>query len=179
MPITVRDAMSTDLVATARKTSLADAERMLLSYGVDELFVVDERGWLCGVVPDYELLKARMAPSLELRTVEAVMSRRFLVIEPDSPLTLAGRYLREHVHRRLVVVEERRLLGQITRRSVLAWLRAMPERESDEFLRGETEHEMLRRLDEMHPPMLLRRETARIASSPLPSRIRETSTRSA
>ncbi len=122
MQATVRDAMSTDVVATTCHTSITDAERLLISHGVDELFIIDERGLLCGVVPDYELLKRRLSPCADQKTVEAIMSRRFLVIGADSPLTVAGRYLREHVHRRLAVVEERRLVGQLTRRAVLTWL---------------------------------------------------------
>lgn len=116
--------MSTELVVTTLRTSLAEAERMLLSCGVDELFVVDDGGALCGVVPDYELLKVRMTAACHSATVESVMSRRFLVIGPESPLTVAARYLREHVHRRLAVIDEGRLIGQVTRRSVIAWLRS-------------------------------------------------------
>ncbi len=119
--------MSTDVVAATCHTSIADAERLLISHGVDELFIVDERGLLCGVVPDYELLKRRLTPCTEQKTVEAIMSRRFLVIGADSPLTVAGRYLREHVHRRLAVVEERRLVGQLTRRAALRWLMSWQE----------------------------------------------------
>lgn len=147
--------MSTDLVLATRQMSLEDAERMLLSSGVDELFVVDERGWLCGVVPDYELLKTRMTPSHDSGTVESIMSRRFLVIGPETPLSVAGRYLREHVHRRLAVVEERRLIGQITRRSVLKWLRSIPEFAAGSECQPAPDREMRRREDD--EPSLRRR----------------------
>ncbi|MBX3436891.1 MAG: CBS domain-containing protein [Planctomycetaceae bacterium] len=123
--------MSTDVIAAPRQTSIADAERLLLTSGVDELFVIDERGALCGVVPDYELLKLRFVPILASQTVESVMSRRFLVIGPESSLAVAGRYLREHIHRRLAVVEGRRLIGQITRRAVLTQLAAFKESSHD------------------------------------------------
>ncbi len=127
MQATVRDAMSTDVVAATCHTSITDAERLLISHGVDELFIIDDRGLLCGIVPDYELLKRRLSPCTDQKTVEAIMSRRFLVIGADSPLTVAGRYLREHVHRRLAVVEERRLVGQLTRRAALKWLMSHQE----------------------------------------------------
>jgi CBS domain-containing protein len=50
------------------------------------------------------------------------MSRRFLVIGPDSPLSVAARYLREHLHHRLAVVENRQLIGVLTRTRVLEYL---------------------------------------------------------
>lgn len=124
MQATVRDAMSTDVVVTPLHTRISDAERLMLDHGVEELFVVDSEGLLCGVVPDYELLKWRLNPGSEQQRVDMVMSRRFLVIGVDSSLIVAARYLREHIHRRLAVVEERRLIGQITRQAVLTWLKA-------------------------------------------------------
>ncbi len=122
MRATVRDAMSIDVVSVPRHTSIDDAERLLIQHGLDELFVTDAQGRLLGVLPDYALLKHRMsAPAQECQSVECLMSRRFLVIGVDSPLAVASRYLREHVHRRLVVVDDMQLVGQVTRRSVLRW----------------------------------------------------------
>ncbi len=123
MRATVRDAMSTELVHVQRQSSIVDAECLLLQHGLDELFVTDAEGRLLGVVPDYALLKHRLAAPLEnFQTIECLMSRRFLVIDVDSPLSVAARYLREHVHRRLAVVEDMRLVGQVTRRTVLRLL---------------------------------------------------------
>jgi len=123
MRATVRDAMSTDVATVPRHASVDDAERLLLQSGLDELFVTDEQGLLVGILPDYALLKRRMVAGCQThQTVDSLMSRRFLVIGADSPLTVAGRYLREHVHRRLAVVDGMRLMGQVTRRSVLRLL---------------------------------------------------------
>ena len=127
MRATVRDAMSTDVVTIPRQTSLDDAERLLVDHRLSELFVTSEQGLLLGILPDYALLKYRMADVCQLRpSVETLMSRRFLVIGVDSPLTVAARYLREHIHPRLAVVNEMRLVGQVTRHSVLRRLSAEP-----------------------------------------------------
>ncbi len=120
MGATVRDAMSTDVVTVPRHTSLDDAERLLIEHGLDELFVTSEQGRLLGILPDYALLKHRMAGVCQRRpSVETLMSRRFLVIGVDTPLSVAARYLREHIHHRLAVVDDMRLLGQVTRQAVL------------------------------------------------------------
>lgn len=127
MQATVRDAISTDVVTVPSSTSIDDAERLLVRYGLPELFVTNEQGHLQGILPDYALLKHRMAKlSHPERTVESLMSRRFLVIGADSPLSVAARYLREHVHVRLAVVDRMRLIGKVTRASVLQILSANP-----------------------------------------------------
>jgi len=123
MGATVRDAMSTDVVSVPRHTSLDDAERLLIQHGLVELFVTNEQGLLLGILPDYALLKHRMADVCRRRqSVETLMTRRFLVIGVDSPLSVAARYLREHIHHRLAVVDDMRLVGQVTRHAVLRLL---------------------------------------------------------
>lgn len=123
MRATVRDAMSIDVVTIPRHTSLDAAERLLVEHDLDELFVTNEQGLLLGILPDYALLKCRLAEACPLQqTVETLMSRRFLVIGVDSPLTVAARYLREHIHHRLAVVDDMRLIGQVTRLAVLRQL---------------------------------------------------------
>jgi CBS domain-containing protein len=132
MQAIVRDAMSKDVASVNCHVSIADAERLLVRYGLEELFVSDNHGALCGVVPDYALLKQRLGDVANASLpVATIMSRRFLVITPDCPLTVAGRYLREHVHRRLAVVENMRLIGQVTRWSVLALLSSLDSRGHD------------------------------------------------
>ena len=120
MPATVRDAMSMDVVTISCHASVDTAERLLVQHALDELFVTNEQGHLIGTLPDYAVLKHRMADVVSSEsTVESLMSRRFLVIAADAPLTVALRYLREHVHHRLAVVEDMRLVGRVTRKAVL------------------------------------------------------------
>lgn len=149
MQQTVRDAMTTNVLAVPCHARIAEAEHMLLAHGVEELFVHDDENLLCGVVPDYELLKWRLSPSSEQTSIDAIMSRRFLVIGPDSSLSVAARYLREHFHRRLAVVEQRRLIGQVTRRNILGWLASMADSLNPSSSRDGEPEEDLHRLDEV------------------------------
>lgn len=119
MEPTVRDVMTQDVRTVPCNASLSDIEQILVDEHLSEVFVVDEEGFAVGVVPDYAVLKLHLADCTQPARLEAVMSRRFLVISPDSPLCVAARYLREHLHHRLAVVENRRLIGVVTRTSVL------------------------------------------------------------
>ena len=119
MELTVRDVMTRDVLTIPVDAPLADAERQLLAGGIGEVFVLDEAGFVVGVLPDYVLLRTRLSGGAEAVTVASLMTRRFLVIGPESPLRVAARYLRDHLHHRLAVVENRRLIGLLRRIDVL------------------------------------------------------------
>jgi len=108
-------------------TTLAEAERILVAERLPELFVTDEEGFVVGVIPDYALVKLHLTDAEPPDGLETVISRRFLVIGPDSPLSVAARYLREHLHHRLAVVENRQLIGVLTRTRVLEYLTSAQE----------------------------------------------------
>jgi CBS domain-containing protein len=119
MELTVRDVMIRDVATIPVDAPLADAERELLAGGTGELFVQDEAGLVIGVLPDYVLLQFRLTGGTRPETIESLMTRRFLVIGPESRLCVAARYLRDHLHHRLAVVEDRRLVGLLRRIDLL------------------------------------------------------------
>jgi predicted transcriptional regulator len=122
MQPTVREMMTGDIRTIPCNATLAEAERILIGEHLPELFVTDEAGFVVGVIPDYALVKLHLTDAEHPAGLETVMSRRFLVIGPDSPLGVAARYLREHLHHRLAVVENRQLIGVLTRTRVLEYL---------------------------------------------------------
>lgn len=122
MQPTVREMMTGNIRTIPCNTSLEEAERILVAERLTELFVTDEEGFVVGVIPDYTLVKLHLTDADPPHGLETVMSRRFLVIGPDSPLSVAARYLREHLHHRLAVVENRQLIGVLTRTRVLEYL---------------------------------------------------------
>lgn len=126
MPLRVRDLMTGNVRTIPSNATLAEAERILIAERLSELFVTDEEGFVVGVIPDYTLVKLHLTDAEPPRGLESVVSRRFLVIGPDSPLSVAARYLREHLHHRLAVVENRQLIGVLTRTRVLEHLASIP-----------------------------------------------------
>jgi CIC family chloride channel protein len=122
MELTVRDLMSREVQTIPCSASLGDAERLLVSRRLSELFVVDGRGYLVGLLPDVTLLKLHLSDVEKPASLASVLSRRFLVIGADAPARIAAKYLREHIHHRLAVVEGRRLVGVITRKALLQHL---------------------------------------------------------
>ncbi len=118
---TARRILSTEIAVVDPHAPLAEAEALLLRQGVDELFVVDETGRLLGIVPDYVLLRRRLVPDGAGRVAE-IMSTHVLTASPDASLTELASRLRMHVHPRVPIVEDGRLIGMVTRRDLLQTL---------------------------------------------------------
>ena len=125
MHITVRDLMTRSPVVVSDQATLREALTRLLDESAPEIYVADSSGQFLGSVPDYELLKAQLDGSADVRDVCAVMSRSVIHVEPEMPISeVAGRF-RDGRHRRLPVVEEGHIVGQIDRRDVMRLMCAL------------------------------------------------------
>lgn len=113
-------------VTIRAEESLNVAWQRLLENDAAELYVVDDEQHLQGIVPDYELLKARLSGSWSELTVAQVMSHRVVCFTRDTPFAVALKAFREGQHTRVAVLEDGRLIGQITRRLALKELCPSP-----------------------------------------------------
>lgn len=101
------------------EASLDAALDRLLDSEATELFVTDDDDRLLGVVPDYELLKSRLSGQWTGLAVGQLISNRLLRFTLDTPLSEALRAFREGQHSRAAILQDGRLIGLITRRSLL------------------------------------------------------------
>ena len=106
-------------IAVAPDASAKSALDRLLEENATEVYVTDADGRLLGIVPDYELLKARLSASWQEMTAERVMSHRVVCFTPDTPVAEATKAFREGQHSRAAVVQAGKLIGQITRTRLL------------------------------------------------------------
>lgn len=106
-------------VTIRQDASLEAALARLLESNTTELFVTDVDDHLLGIVPDYELLKARLAGDWSEGTVGQLMSHRLLCFTLETPLAEALRAFRESQHSRAAILQGSRLIGQLTRRTLL------------------------------------------------------------
>jgi CBS domain-containing protein len=123
MQITVRDLMTAWPCAVETSTTIGDVLNLMLQEGISEVYVTDGSGMLVGVVPDYSLLKTQLNRTSEKTLVETVMSRSVQMVHPNSTAIEIVSVFRESRFRRMAVVEEGRLVGQITRRDLMRLLR--------------------------------------------------------
>lgn len=122
----------TDLMRRIREPlkendELEKAEQLLRSEGIDALPVVNEKGAVVGVVSAKDLPRLAVgriaAANLEELTVDEVMSRKVVAIEPDATLQEAAGAMLEGDFRHLPVVDEDlKLVGIIAERDLREWL---------------------------------------------------------
>lgn len=125
----LRDVMSPVTATVQPGDTLQTAARRILQSGENEVYVVDEQQRLLGVISDYEILKVQVAGLCVDALVEGFISRRIETYPPTFPVERLAGILRDGRHAHVPVVDDRRLVGRVHRRSVL---RAMLEsRESD------------------------------------------------
>lgn len=94
----------------------------MLGRGEPEVLVVSPDGELQGQITDYDLIKARMLGPLEDESVSRWMTGCPGVVPVTATNGDLLRMFRESRHRRVAVVEGRRLVAVISRLEVLRWL---------------------------------------------------------
>ena len=139
---TARDILSTEFAVVDPQATPAAAEQLLAARGVEELYVVDESQRLLGIIPDYVFLRRRLVPAAA-RCAGEILSPHVVTACPDARWELAAR-LRMHIHSRIQIVDEDRLIGIVTRRRLLQVLTAADA--------GEIEAELLAAPVRPQPP---------------------------
>jgi CBS domain-containing protein len=121
-PIHARDIMVTKLITLSPEMKLLKAAKLLIKHKISGAPVVDQSGNLIGVFSEKDVMSALINavydefPSVE---VGCYMSRDLRTITEDMDLlTIAQIFQREGL-RRLPVVRDQQLVGQISRRDVM------------------------------------------------------------
>jgi CBS domain-containing protein len=127
MMVSVRDLMSPSPAEVTGDTTVAAALDLLLSRGVQELYVADREGNLAGVVTDYELFKAQMTRTVERQRVESVMSRSPACVSADEPVAAVAGMFREARYAQMAVIDRGHLVGVVGRRDVMRLVQSLDE----------------------------------------------------
>ena len=118
----VRDTMSTNVITFAPGDSVVHAMATLLERGISGAPVVDEDGALVGILSEVDLIQVVVQDSYyddPVGIVADFMQTSVECVDPDMDIfSLAQQFLRHH-RRRYPVLENDRLVGQISRRDVL------------------------------------------------------------
>jgi acetoin utilization protein AcuB len=134
----VKDRMTTSVVTVKPHDSVRHARELLERHRINQLPVVVE-GRLAGIVTDRDLRDAfpsvfdhrrngrHAAADPAAIPVEDVMAREVLTIAPDVPVGDGARLMRRERIGALPVVDDRRLVGILTRSDVLDAFLTMSE----------------------------------------------------
>ena len=119
MQITVKDLMSQCPATLYQDATLNEALQMFMAEVVGELYVTDQSGQLVGVVPDYELLKSQLTCLPLSERVETLMSTNVKTTHPGSLVAALAPQFREGHCRKMAVVDNGRIVGELSRHDVL------------------------------------------------------------
>ena len=115
--------MTTAVVAVPVDASIDEVFELLLRHHVSGLPVVDHENRIKGVVSELDLLLLLHNPETEKGCVSDYLSGNVLTVEEDDPLTEVAELFLSNNFRRLPVVREGRLVGVISRRDLVRYIR--------------------------------------------------------
>lgn len=160
--LSARDLMTAEVVTSPPETPVMALVRLFTDRGVSAVPITDASGTLLGIVTERDLIRrladederptgwlARLTDRPNARaeryarshgtTAREVMTDRVVTVPPDATANHIAHLMEQHGIRRVVVAEQGRLLGMVTRTDLLRALVAdqPPEGEvSDERIRS-------------------------------------------
>jgi CBS domain-containing protein len=161
--LNARDLMATEIATSPPETPVPALIRLFTDRGVSAVPITDASGTLLGIVTERDLIRrladedeqrpagwlARLTTTPNARaaryasshgvTAREVMTERVVTVAPDASAAHVAHVMEQHGIRRVLVAEQGRLLGMVTRTDLLRALVAdqPPEGEmSDERIRS-------------------------------------------
>lgn len=126
--ISVKDYMAANLVTFSPDMDVLDAIHLLLENGISGAPVVDKRGNVVGILSEVDCIKVALSASYHEEwggKVSEFMSRQVKTIDAEANLVEAAELFMKEPHRRFPVMDDNRLVGQISRRDVLRALEVL------------------------------------------------------
>ncbi len=105
----VRDVMTTKVITVTQEQSKQQAARLLTQHRISGLPVVNDDNVVVGVVTEYDVI------GKEGQTVRDIMTRGVISVTPDTDLEEASRILVNERIKRLLVLDQGRLVGIVSR----------------------------------------------------------------
>jgi len=119
-PSTVRSVMSKPVITIEENTSAHDAAALMTKKGVGSI-VVTQKGKPVGIVTERDMLERVVAKGLDASKVQIkeIMSKSLITIKGNLPIIEAIRLMQKKRIRRLLVIENKKLVGIVTQRDLL------------------------------------------------------------
>jgi CBS domain-containing protein len=137
MVLTAKDILEKDFLSLPADTSAFEAARLMSSQHHGFVVVIDERGRPIGVVTEWDYLSRVTSEGKDVRLLRLgeLMSADLVWVRPDEDMDSVAQIMSEKGIRRLPVMQDGRVIGVITARTVLARLREYIDRISSQIAR--------------------------------------------
>jgi CBS domain-containing protein len=112
---TVREVMTTHVVALPSATTLAEAARTMREQDIGDVVVTDDQA-LTGLVTDRDIVVRAVAERCDpaATTIGEIVSRDLVTVHPDDTVHSAALLMRDNAVRRVLVCDDRGLVGIVS-----------------------------------------------------------------
>ncbi len=121
-PSSIKNYMARDLVTFSPETNVLSAIRTLIKHEISGAPVVNETGWIVGIISEFDCLKPILESSYHNDMgvhVKSCMTKDITTINANASLMDAATLFLNNGWRRLPVIENKKLVGQISRIDIL------------------------------------------------------------
>lgn len=116
----VRDVMNKKVVTVEPGVTVKEAAKIMTRCGIGSLLVVDKNKKVVGVVTNGNVLETiAKGKDADLVTLEEVMSKKVVSVEPDKTIEHAVNLMVENKIKKLPVVDGNRLVGIVTASDII------------------------------------------------------------
>jgi CBS domain-containing protein len=114
-----RDVMTREVITIRPEASLIDAIGQLVNNKISGMPVCDSEGSIVGMISEKDILNFIFSGTIQQTTVAEAMSRDVIAFPPDVELDKLSLLMGEKQVRRIPVVENGKLVGIVSRRSII------------------------------------------------------------
>ena len=121
-----REVMTKDVLCATPDLSLEDAVDILLYNKISGMPVCDGEGIVLGMISERDILNFVFSGNLKTTLVREAMSTKIVSFSPEADIDVISLTMGEKKLRRVPIVENGKLLGIISRRSILRSVLSKP-----------------------------------------------------
>jgi CBS domain-containing protein len=128
-----KEVMSTRVISVRQDEDIYAAIRVMATNEITGLPVVDEDGTLVGVITEKDVLALLYTMQDKPGTVRDFMTANVVCFDQGTDLAEVAETLRTHSFRRVPILDHGRLIGIISRRDIIRYMREL--RREDRLLK--------------------------------------------
>jgi len=137
MVLTAKDVLEKSFLSLKASTSASEAARLMKSSHHGFVVVIDEKGKPIGIVTEWDYLSKVTGEGKDASrlTLEDLMTTNLVSVKAEESLDSVAQIMSEKGVRRLLVMQEGKVIGVVTARMVLGRLREHIDRVSSQIAR--------------------------------------------
>lgn len=121
-----RDVMTREVITIHPDAGLEEAIETLVNNKISGMPVCDDAGKVVGMISEKDALNFIFSGNLKQTSVREAMSSEVISLPPDIDLDKLSLLLAEKRIRRVPIIENGRLIGIVSRRSIIRIVLSMP-----------------------------------------------------